>query len=296
MRKPFLFLFVLLLALAPLIPVKGEGEATSTEPQLEKLLQRAERASRQARFERRTEESLRGAIELYERALKRGAEGADPLRQLSIGYFMLAESFLEEEEERKAAYERGLQYGLRALKKCTSFGRLYREKGMKALADLPRDCRDVEALFGVGSNLGRLAEFKGVMNSLGDLPLLLSLYRRSLEVDESYMGAAPHRALGAVGGEVMGRMPLTFWQVRRHDLNWEKVKDHYERAIELAPKCLENYFSYAKYFALKKGQRELARKLLKRVLDSPLGEKYPLINMVAKDKARGLWEKEFYQK
>jgi hypothetical protein len=82
-------------------------------------------------------------------------------------------------------------------------------------------------------------------------------------------------------------------QVRNNGFSWEKVRNHFERAIELAPNCLENYFSYAKYYALKKGKEDMARELLNKTLTGPLGKDYPLVNSIAKEKARELKEEKF---
>lgn len=236
---------------------------------------------------------MRDAMGLYRDVLTVDPDNRHALTRLSLGYFTLAEAYLEGTEERRSAYRTGYKYGLRSLKSNKEFAELYEEEGFKALKNLPETVVDVEAVFWTGANLGRLGETKGILDSLGDLPALVALNRRAVSLDETYLGGGAHRALGSIAGELLGRWPVTIMQVNKYDLSWEKVKKHFERAIELAPNCLENYFSYAKYYALKKGKKEMARDLLDKVLSGSLGEEYPLINKITKEKARVLKEEKF---
>ena len=107
------------------------------------------------------------------------------------------------------------------------------------------------------------------------------------------MGAGTNRALGSIAAELLRRRPWTIIQVRNQGFSWDKVKSHFERAIELAPDCLENYFSYAKFYLLARGKRARARATLEKVFDLPLGDEYPLTNALAKKKAEALYEAKF---
>ncbi|MBS3789089.1 hypothetical protein KGY77_11070, partial [Candidatus Bipolaricaulota bacterium] len=84
---------------------------------------------------------------------------------------------------------------------------------------------------------------------------------------------------------------FTFWQVHKYGFSWEGTREHFEKAIELSPKNLGNHFSYAYYYALNRDKEDLAKKLLQRVIQDPLGDEYPLMNMIAKKKAKILMQR-----
>ncbi len=288
-------LFILTLTLlAGVFPVVArEGNNLSGDVTLETLLEKGDRVAREARFDTRTESKLRQAIRIYQKALKLDDDNKHALNMLSLGYFTLAEAYLSKKGEKKTAYRTGYEYGVKSLQTNKDFAALYDQEGFKALKDLPESVDNVEALFWTGANLGRLDETKGVLGALNDLPALISLNRRVIEVDESYLGGGAHRALGSIIAELMSRLPWTFVQVNNNDFTWDKAERHFERAIEQAPGCLESYFSYAKYYALNRGKDKFARELLNKVINGRPGEKYPLINAIAKKKARKLLEESF---
>lgn len=285
--------FVLLLLLIPDAGLSGEEGGLTQDTSLQALIRKADRVAREARTLNKTEERLCDAIELYRDVLEVDPENRHALNRLSLGYFTLAEAYMEEPEEKKTYYTKGYEYGLKSLKTSQEFAELYGDLGFDALKNLPETVEDVEAVFWTGANLGRLGETKGILDSLGDLPALVALNRRAVSLDETYMGGGAHRALGSIGGELLNRWPFTIMQINKYDLSWEKAKKHFESAIELAPNCLENYFSYAKYYALKRGKKGMARDLLDEVLEGSLGEEYPLINKIAKEKARELKQERF---
>jgi len=285
--------FVLFLLSFTSFIVLAGGESGAESTRVRNLITKADRVAREARTDVRTEDRLKKAIGLYQDVLELDPDNRHALNRLSLGYFTLAEAYLPGPKERKSAYQTGYKYGLRSLRQNEKFAAQYRKKESKALKDLPESVDDVEAVFWTGANLGRLGETKGVLNSLGDLPALIELNRRVAELDETYLGGAAHRTLGSIAGELLSRLPFTFWQVQTNGFSWDKVKGRFERAIELGPECLENYFSYAKYYALKKGKREMAEELLDKVLGDPLGEEYPLVNTIAKEKARKLKRDKF---
>ncbi len=278
------FLLVVFLLLGVMTGPRAEEKPESYKV----IVQEGDRLARVARKEDRTEEKLRQALRTYELALDRKPDSRHALNRLALGYFTLAEAYLGDWERKKEAYSTGYEYGLRSLRTNKDFDELYGKVGFAALKNLPDSVENVEGLFWTGANLGRLAEKKGVMDSLNDLSALVSLNRRVLELDEAYLGGGARRTLGSIAGEVLNMLPLTFWQVRSHGFSWDKVREHFRRSIELAPGCLENYLAYARYYALKRGKEEKALELLHKVIEKPLGTNYPLVNEIAKKKAREL--------
>lgn len=283
-----IFLFAIPLATIFCLPISPHGENSPTR--IQQLICSADKAARQAQFQTRTENQLRKSLRIYQQVIALDPTNKHSLNMLSLEYFTLAEAYLEGEEEKIEAYNKGYTYGLKSLRTNPDFDRLYAKKGFSALKNIPGWVRNIEGLFWTAANLGRTAERAGVIESLGKLPALLTLNRRVIELDESYLGGAAHRTLASISAEVLKRMPFTFWQVHSNGFSWKKTKAHFDKATELAPNCLENYFSYAKYYALNKGKTDEARKLLKKVLEEPLGNSYPLVNTIAKKKAAELIE------
>lgn len=278
------FLFVVFLLLGVMTGLQAEEKPESYKA----IVEKGDRLARIARKEDRTEGKLRQALRTYGQALDLKPDSRHVLNRLALGYFTLAEAYLDDWERKKAAFSTGYEFGLRSLRTNEDFDERYQKVGFAALKNLPDSVRNVEGLFWTGANLGRLAEKKGVMDSLNDLPALVSLNRRVLELDETYLGGGARRTLGSIAGEVLSMLPLTFWQVRSNGFSWEEVRKHFRRSIELAPGCLENYLAYARYYALKKGKEKRALELLNKVIEKPLGTSYPLVNEIAKEKAKEL--------
>ena len=286
--RAFLSILVVLSFLYPVFTAPAETIGRSKKARVKELIKKADRISRKARLEERTEEKLRDAIDAYRRVIEIDPDNRHALNRLSLGYFSLAEAYLDGSKKKEDTYRRGYNYGIESLKVNKDFAELYEKNGNKALKKLPDTVEDVEAIFWTGANLGRLGETKGVLDSLGDLPALVELNRRTLNLNEAYLGGAAHRALGSIAGELLSRQPITFLIVHNNGFSWKKVKAHFERALEIAPNCLENHFSYAKYYALKKGKKDFARELIEEVLSRSLGDEFPLINKIAKEKAKEL--------
>ena len=294
-RWVLLYILILVTLLSTVIVTYGADRDTPESTKIQDLIKEADRVAREARTVTRTRDRLEDAIELYHDVLEVDPDNHNrhALNRLSLGYFTLAEAYLAGTERKKTAYRTGYEYGLKSLKLNKDFAESYEKKGFKALKNLPSSVDNGEAVFWTGANLGRLGETKGVLDSLGDLPALVELNRRAIALNEAYLGGAAHRALGSIAGELLSRQPITFLIVHNNGFSWEKVKNHFEKALEIAPGCLENYFSYAKYYALKKGKKDMARDLLNETLTRPLGGEYPLINSIAKKKARELKEEKF---
>lgn len=291
MKKVILsFFIIILLVTSILFPAKLAAEQDSQE-RLEKLIEKADKAAEKARFETRTETQLREALKIYERVLDLDPDNTHSLNRLSSGYYALAEAYLGYDEKREKGYQKGFDYGVRSLRTNPDFRKLHDRKGFSALKNLPESVVNVEGLLWAASNLGMMAETKGVLESLDSLPALVEMNERVIELDNGYLGAAAHNALGCISAEVLKQQPFTFWQVYNHGFSWKSVKKHFETAIEQSPEYLGHYFSYAHYYALNKDKETLAKSLLNKVTQEPLGDSYPLMNKVAKEKAEILMDR-----
>ncbi|MBS3737030.1 MAG: TRAP transporter TatT component family protein [Candidatus Bipolaricaulota bacterium] len=288
-KGKFLFFIVIFLVTLILLPAGLAGEEAS-QARLENLIEKGDKAAEKARFETKTETQLREALNIYERVLDLDPDNTHSLNRLSSGYYTLAEAYLDY-NEKEEGYQKGFDYGVRSLRTNTDFRKLHDRKGFSALKDLPESIVNVEGLLWAAGNLGMLAETKGVLESLDSLPALVEMNERVIELDSGYLGAAAHNALGCISAEVLKQQPFTFWQVFNQGFSWKGVKSHFESAIEQTPEYLGHYFSYAYYYALNKDKEDLAKSLLEKVIQEPLGDSYPLMNKVAKEKAEILMNK-----
>lgn len=96
---------------------------------------------------------------------------------------------------------------------------------------------DVAALFWYGNNLGSYLNFHFMAALSGGMNDVRAAFARAIELDESYIGGGPWRALGSF----LAKVPSFLGGDR------EKAKEAFARAIELGPDFLENYVDAAEY-------------------------------------------------
>ena len=247
-------------------------------------MEKGDRAAQKARFQQRTEDQLRKSLNIYKKVLKIDPDNKYSLSRLSLGYYLLAEAYLDY-DEKEGAYQKGFDYGVKSLQTNPDFRQLHDEKGFAALKNLPKSVDNVPGLVWTAGNLAMMARTQGILDSLDSLPALVELNERAIDLGDGYLAAAAHNALGCISSEVLRKQPFTIWQVYNNGFSWKKTRGHFERATELAPEYLGHYFSYAHYYALNKDKEKLAKNLLEKVVQEPLGDDYPLMNEIAKDKA-----------
>jgi hypothetical protein len=119
---------------------------------------------------------------------------------------------------------------------------------------------------------------------LSDIPRVLAMMQRVLELDEGYFFAGAHVFFGA------------FYASRSRALggNPERAKAHLDRALELAgPDMLVVRLFVADPYAVHIQDRALFETELRRILDTPedRAPDHRLLNQVAKARARLLLER-----
>lgn len=221
-------------------------------------------------------------LKLLEAALK-----SDPTNQRLLllacrGFAGYALAFVPEDEPERARdlYERGKDYGLRAMD-C--------ERRLRGMADLTLEQvgpalrrtrkRDVPKLFwpafawGYWINLSR-----DKPAALAELPKVEAIMNRVLELDERTFYGGPHlffASLYAGRTKMLGGDP-------------ERGKKHFERNLEInGGRFLLSYYLYARYYAIQTQNKALCEELLNKVLDAPsnLLPDQRLINGVARQRA-----------
>lgn len=222
------------------------------------------------------------ALSRYERIFELDPAHAEALNKSSQGYFMLGLVYLEDKDQQIEAYLRGRERGLTRLgvelPSNLNFVCPVSLPIIEALQnseDLSEDASELAGLFWAGNNWGRwldsLPEIERISKGFSDLPCIQTTFEKAVELDETYFGAGPLRALGSFIAGLPGP-------------NLVLAREKIERAIELAPDYLENKVLLACGVAVPLGERQLFDQLLDEVLNASNIEQYFFWN----SRARGL--------
>jgi tetratricopeptide (TPR) repeat protein len=261
------------------------------EPDVEALLAEAEAA-----FDRWSgpfdfdayEASLREAISLWEEALpllpdEDTATRIRVLNRLSQAWFELATAYQPDARDREATFEQARDAGLAALELDPAFVAAREVNGFRAAL---RAATDVETIFWYGNTLGSWLDFHRTRAIFGGVRDVGASFERSIELDETYDGGGPHRAMGIFVAQAHFLVGLS-----RDD-----AVEHFERSIEIDPTYLENYVNYAEYYTRPAGDDALFEALLAAALeaaeDPAVVGAHPLYNKLAIDRAVGLAKDE----
>jgi len=233
-------------------------------------------------------EQLQSAITLWETALPfipddQTQTKARVLNRLSQSYFELAEGYLATKAEKEETYERGKDAALESLRLDPDFVRTEKEEGFRAAL---RFAKDIAAIFWYGNNLGQWLNYHQLTAIMGGVRDVLASFERSVELDETFDGGGPHRALAAF-------LAQAYFVVGR---SRDDSLPHFERSIEIDPDYLENYVNYAEFYAKPVKDWDLFNELLETALekarDPIVMAKWPFYNRLAVDRACGLRERQ----
>ncbi|HVN72093.1 MAG TPA: TRAP transporter TatT component family protein [Desulfomonilia bacterium] len=201
------------------------------------------------------------------------------------GYFGYANSFVEDTDKKRAGqlYIKARDYGLRVLKGYSWFSKALDgpEPAFKEmLYGFGRG--DVPALFWTANSwLAWIGLNPDDPQAMMDLPKVIDMLDRVVELDESYYYGCAHMALGTY----YASLPRMLGD------NTAKAKKHFDKAFEISGgKLLLVHYMYAKFYAYQIQDRDLFVKTLEKVLQTP-SETYPdmaFVNEVARRKAKVL--------
>jgi hypothetical protein len=183
------------------------------------------------------ENQLRTAIGLWEDALERLLEedvqsASQILNSLSQAYFELTEGYLTDPGEREAGYEAGKDAALASLRLDPVFVAAEAEDGFRAAL---RAATDIAAIFWYGNNLGQWLNFHLLTAVTSGVKDVHASFQRSIELDETYDGGGPHRAIASL----IDQAYFLIAPAR------EDAVFHFERSIAIDPYYLETYVNYA---------------------------------------------------
>jgi tetratricopeptide (TPR) repeat protein len=198
---------------------------------------------------------------MWEKLSAEDPENVDLLTRLSRAYFLLADGFVRRASQNGqslALYDKGIAAGERAMLAVSEeFAKRVRggEPVESAIAAIPASGQ--AALFWYASNLGRFVS-ADLTTAAMYKDRIHVVMQRVLQLDPTFFYAAPHRYFGA------------FYARAPHFLggNLEKSKEHFERALQIEPHCLETKVLYAEYYARKLKDKELFLRLLTEVIEA----------------------------
>lgn len=209
-------------------------------------------------------------------------------------YAAYALGFVEDRDPERARvlYKISRDYGLRALKMNSGFRRAL-EKGKpysEAVKKLKK--RDMDALFWTA------AAWAAYMNlstrdteSLFDIPNIMALLTRSLELDDTFWNGGPHMFFAAYYSQFPAMMGGGAEKAQKEfDAVTRIVK---KQNGEKAEWLIADYF-YAKYYATLLKDEELFDKTIQKILDAPVDSipDMAAVNGLAKIKTRILLEQK----
>jgi len=200
-------------------------------------------------------------------------------------YFGYANAFVEDTDKKRAGllYLKARDYGLRVLKGYSQFSKTLDgpEPAFKQML-YSFGAGDVPALFWTANSwLAWIGLNPDDPQAMMDLPKVIDMLQRVVEVDETFYYGSAHAALGAYYASLPGLLGD----------NTAKAKEHFDKAFEISRgKMLLMYYLYAKFYAYKIQDRDLFVKTLEKIIQTP-SDKYPdmaFANELAKRKAKVL--------
>ncbi|MBW2122559.1 MAG: hypothetical protein JRH07_12025 [Deltaproteobacteria bacterium] len=221
---------------------------------------------------------LDGLIEAYPREKRLLLAGAE-------AYCSYAGAFGSPGDPEATAelYLKGKGYALRAMARSKDFRAVLSEpypvfeRYVQSLS-----ARDVPPVFWFASCwAGWIGVAGGSVKAMADLPRVVLLMERIIDLEETYHYGGAHLFLGIYQSS----------RPKAYGGNPEGSRKHFERAIEIGRgDYLMAYVYYAEYYARNTFQRELFVSLLEKVLGSPVDRvpELAFINTLAKRKARQL--------
>lgn len=222
---------------------------------------------------RGSREGTQEAIDRWETVAQKDPKDLEVRANLAHAYYWLGEVYETDVDKKIGLFEKGAEHGYAALEVDEDY---------------------IPAVYWTAVCVGSRGVNSAFVQKLRYARKAKALQEKVLERDETFFHGGTHLFWGRFHVVADGLAGGTF----------EESYGHFEKAIQIQPSYLRSYFMYAQNTLLAitrkspekiKEDREKARTLLKKVLDTPadvLSDAVPE-NEVAKRQAKELFEKEF---
>jgi len=196
------------------------------------------------------------ALTAYEKIATARPGNRVALERLARGYYLMAIGTLKVKKEVLAAHDKGARWGERIMGLRPEFRQKIENgvKDYKAL-DLAQK-EDVAGIYWSYANLGKWSVLQGFTTILANKSKLKAFVSRVAELDDKFYHGAGHRGLGAFYAKAPS--------FAGGDLN--KAKTHFEKSLAIAPHYFGTKVLMAQYYAVKKQNKALFKRLLEEVL------------------------------
>lgn len=199
---------------------------------------------------------LKEALALYKEAIKLNPGSRHALTRLARGYYLLAYGHAKNDEELLAAHDEGANWGERIMGLRPEF-RTKMAAGEKDYENLNiAQKEDVPGIYWAYGNLGKWSVKKGFTTVLKNKSKLKAFISRVAELDDQYYHGAGDRGLAAFYAKAPS--------FAGGDL--KKALHHFTKSLKIAPKYLGTKVLMARYYATKKQDKALFKKLLEEVI------------------------------
>jgi len=231
-------------------------------------------------------------------------ENKDIVNKLSQCYYTLADAFLEGVEPNELnTYKKGKHWGLKSLRMDPGFAAIEGDAGSSPsrFIEAVGQETDIAALYWGAANWLREAQFNKLAAVAGKVPdqtEVMSL--RCIALDDTYTSYGSYRALGAFWGG-LPRLGILV----HYSKNFNKSLGYFCKIVDepgicaectdcpdfgpfdpAADEYFENRLFFVEFYLMEKGGFwEEAKRILDGVLAEPIGDKYPLYNAIAHEKA-----------
>jgi Tfp pilus assembly protein PilF len=226
---------------------------------------------------------LQGALANFERLHAANPAELESLIYLTRGYYFLADSHLQDIEQKKKNYETAASYGEKAMatnrefKESVQAGKSV-EESLGALTE-----KEVPAIYWTAASLGKWAKASGIAAALKYKTRIKAMVERVERLQPDYFFAAPSRYWGG------------FYSVAPSFAggDMKKSKTQFEKSLKMAPEYQGTKVLMAEVYYTKEGKKKEFEQTLKEVLNSKF-DNHPEIgpeNALEKKKAEKLLSK-----
>lgn len=200
--------------------------------------------------------ALKRALQLYKGIVAVRPDHRHALERLARGYYLLAYGHYTEEQQVLDAYDEGARWGERIMGLRAEFRQRIAggDKDYEALAVAKKE--DAPGIYWAYANLGKWSVLKGFTTVLKNKSKLKAFIDKVAQLDPRFYHGAADRGLGAYYAKAPS--------FAGGDL--DKAQQHFKRALALSPAYLGTKVLMAEYYAVKRQDKALFKRLLDEVL------------------------------
>jgi hypothetical protein len=284
MQTPRFLIWIILLCLLIVFPTNCATQKKITVGATALLLEDIAKSAYKQSDTRVIREGMPAYLLLMDGMVEAWPNNEKLLIAAAQGYATFAGAFIQDQDKAYAItlYARAKDYALRSLEH-----RGLKDPVSRSFDDFEAgvnnmDKDDVTFMFWAATCWGSWIQLNmGSMEAMAELPRVVSLMKRVLELDEGYYYGGPHLFMGLW----YGSRP----KMAGGDLNL--AREHFLKAIELGQgKFLMAYILYAENYAKKTFDKDLYISILENVQGTPadIVPELTLLNTVAHHKAKEL--------